>query len=158
MPHKCTRCETVFKDGAAIILNGCPECGWNKFLYVRDEKVEKAVSAVEPVSIAGKTADANITVPQPAAKFIREVDEILANKDVQSEIKDETEVKELKAEKKTEEIGSRVESVRILSPGQYELNLDSIMKREEIVMALKEDGTYIVHLPSVFQKKKHDHR
>ena len=37
MPHKCTRCESIFKDGAAIILNGCPKCGWNKFLYVRDE-------------------------------------------------------------------------------------------------------------------------
>ena len=37
MPHKCTRCENIFKDGAAIILNGCPKCGWNKFLYVRDE-------------------------------------------------------------------------------------------------------------------------
>ncbi|MBU4077915.1 MAG: Zn-ribbon domain-containing protein, partial [Euryarchaeota archaeon] len=42
MPHKCTRCEGVFRDGAAIILNGCPKCGWNKFLYVRDEMTQPA--------------------------------------------------------------------------------------------------------------------
>jgi len=66
----------------------------------------------------------------------------------------------LKSEQKLEnvqkEIGNRIESIRILSPGQYELNLESLLERKEIVMALKEDGTYIVNLPSVFKKKK-DH-
>jgi predicted nucleic acid-binding Zn-ribbon protein len=136
MPHKCTRCEGVFKDGAAIILNGCPKCGWNKFLYVRDEQTGNLHVAPDG------------SIPPAASKFIKEVDELLGNKP-------EPVLKENKEEKRKEEIGDRVESVRILSPGSYELNLDSIMKREEIVMALKEDGTYIVHLPSVFQKKKH---
>ena len=138
MPHKCTRCEGIFRDGAAIILNGCPKCGWNKFLYVKDE-------STIPVVYAEKTAE----IPPAATQFIKEVDELLGNKQVHPE------PKESKVEKKIEEVGDRVESVRILSPGSYELNLDSIMKRDEIVMALKEDGTYIVHLPSVFQKKKH---
>lgn len=126
MPHKCTRCEGLFKDGAAIILNGCPKCGWNKFLYVREE--------------AGNKVDS----PYPASKFIKEVDELLGNKVAKPESK----------EAKQEEVGERVESVRILSPGSYELNLESLLERNEIVMALKEDGTYLVHLPSVFQKKK----
>jgi len=143
MPHKCTRCEGIFRDGAAIILNGCPKCGWNKFLYVKDEMTQ-------PAGSAGKTAETSI--PPAASQFIKEVDELLGNKPAQ------TEPKESKVETKIDEVGDRVESVRILSPGSYELNLDSIMKREEIVMALKEDGTYIVHFPSVFQKKKHHER
>jgi len=142
MPHKCTRCEGIFRDGAAIILNGCPKCGWNKFLYVKDEMTQ-------PAGSAGKTVDASIP---PASQFIKEVDEILGNRPAQPG------PKESKVEKKIDEVGDRVESVRILSPGSYELNLDSIMKRDEIVMALKEDGTYIVHFPSVFQKKKHHER
>lgn len=142
MPHKCTRCEGIFRDGAAIILNGCPKCGWNKFLYVKDEMTQ-------PAGSAGKTVDTSIP---PASQFIKEVDEILGNRPAQPE------PKESKVEKKIDEVGDRVESVRILSPGSYELNLDSIMKRDEIVMALKEDGTYIVHFPSVFQKKKHHER
>ncbi|MFH1322525.1 MAG: Zn-ribbon domain-containing protein [Methanobacteriota archaeon] len=139
MPHKCTRCENIFRDGAAIILNGCPKCGWNKFLYVKDEHTPDQ-------QVVSRDA-----IPPAASQFIKEVDELLGNKPAPV-------VKESKEEKKKEEIGERVESVRILSPGSYELNLDSIMKREEIVMALKEDGTYIVHLPSVFQKKKHQDR
>jgi len=135
MPHKCTRCESVFKDGAAIILNGCPKCGWNKFLYVRDENAAQ-----------GKPETTG-SIPPAASKFIREVDDLLGKK---------PEVKE--TDTKPDEIGDRVESVRIISPGSYELNLESLLEREEIVMALREDGTYIVHLPSVFQKKKNQER
>ncbi len=143
MPHKCTRCENVFRDGAAIILNGCPKCGWNKFLYVKDETTPLQ-GTIEKVG--------DTPIPPAASAFIKEVDELIGNKPPQPEQKKP----EIKKDK--EEVGDRVESVRILSPGSYELNLDSIMKRDEIVMALKEDGSYIVHLPSVFQKKKHQER
>ncbi len=144
MPHKCTRCESIFKDGAAIILNGCPNCGWNKFLYVRDEKIASG----------GEIKKEKGSIPPEASKFIKEVDELIGNRTIPVQ----PEIKEVKEKPRSEEIGDRVESVRILSPGQYELNLESILKRDEIVMALKEDGTYIVHLPSVFQKKKHQER
>lgn len=142
MPHKCTRCENIFKDGAAIILNGCPKCGWNKFLYVRDEPKDAETSAKIPI-------DTNTGQISPeASNFIREVDEILGIKEEKPEIKTEPKAEEQK------EIGDRIESVRILSPGQYEVNLEALLERKEIVMALKEDGTYVVNLPSVFKKKK----
>jgi len=143
MPHKCTRCESIFKDGAAIILNGCPKCGWNKFLYVRDES-PVPVAKIEAAATTGQ-------ISPEASNFIREVDEILGIKEEKTELKNEP-----KAENIQKEIGDRIESIRILSPGQYELNLESLLERKEIVMALKEDGTYIVNLPSVFKKKK-DH-
>jgi len=146
MPHKCTRCESIFKDGAAIILNGCPKCGWNKFLYVRDE-TPVSEQVVKPV-VTASTGE----ISPEASKFIQEVDDMLF---IQDEPKQHDLLKEQKVET-PKEIGNRVESIRILSPGQYELNLESLLERKEIVMALKEDGTYIVHLPSVF-KKKQDH-
>ncbi|MFZ3383705.1 MAG: Zn-ribbon domain-containing protein [Candidatus Methanoperedens sp.] len=145
MPHKCTRCESIFKDGAAIILNGCPKCGWNKFLYVRDDSPGSV-----PVAKIGTAANTGQISPE-ASNFIREIDEILGIKEEKTELKNEP-----KPETAPKEIGDRIESIRILSPGQYELNLESLLERKEIVMALKEDGTYIVNLPSVFKKKK-DH-
>jgi predicted nucleic acid-binding Zn-ribbon protein len=144
MPHKCTRCESIFKDGAAIILNGCPKCGWNKFLYVRDE-----TPAPEHVIKSDAPACTGQISPE-ASNFIKEVDELLGSQD---EPKQQELIKEQKVET-PKEIGNRVESIRILSPGQYELNLESLLERKEIVMALKEDGTYVVNLPSVFKKKK----
>ena len=110
MPHKCANCEHIFDDGAAEILDGCPNCGWNKFLYVPAE------SETEDVP------DAETQVDEPEA-----------------------------VEKKSD---LRVESIRILDKGSYELNLEALLEREEIIMSLKEDGRYIVHLPSVFEKSK----
>lgn len=133
MPHKCTRCENIFKDGAVAILNGCPNCGWNKFLYVRDENEPKT----EIVSEQDEQ--------HPAKKFVKEVDEFLIDQGV--EVK---EIKEMDQEPESE----RIESVRILGPGSYELNLDALLERKEIILAIKEDGSYIVHLPSVFNAKK----
>ena len=81
MPHKCTRCESIFKDGAAIILNGCPKCGWNKFLYVRDDLlVPGPVVKIEDATNAGQ-------ISPEASNFIKEVDEILGIKKEITELK-----------------------------------------------------------------------
>ena len=116
MPHKCTNCGQIFEDGSVDILNGCPNCGWNKFLYV------PAKPATETETDA-KDADAGM----------------------QSD--------KVEEEKKTVP-DMEVESIRILEKGSYELNLESLLEREEIIMSMKEDGRYLVHLPSVFEKGK----
>ncbi|NYT19616.1 MAG: hypothetical protein GKC08_04925 [Methanosarcinales archaeon] len=137
MPHKCTRCEKIFEDGAEVILSGCPNCGWNKFLYVKDMEpntdIEDAVAEELP-----EKEEAEIT--DPADQFIREIDDIIGIDHQEREV--------------VEEEGERVESVRILGPGSYELNLNSLLERDEIVMAIKQDGTYAVDLSSAFRKKK----
>ena len=150
MPHKCTRCESVFEDGAAVILDGCPNCGWNKFLYVGSMEPAPSASDVDSkdsdIEIIDETKttteDAVASERKPAEKFIREIDEILGIDHQERSV--------------TEDDGERVESVRILGPGSYELNLDSLLGRKEIVMAIKEDGTYAVDLPSVFRRDKKD--
>jgi len=48
----------------------------------------------------------------------------------------------------------QIESLRILSAGVYELNLDALMEKREIVMGLKQNGSYAIHLPSLFAKRK----
>ncbi len=47
-----------------------------------------------------------------------------------------------------------IESIRILSPGVYELNLEALFARDEIIMSIKEEGSYVIHLPSLFRKIK----
>lgn len=76
---------------------------------------------------------------------VRSIDEALASEQ-------ENKKQELETERRAEE---RVESVRILGPGSYELNLDSLLERKELVMAIKEEGSYALHLPSVFKQRKY---
>ncbi len=47
-----------------------------------------------------------------------------------------------------------IESVRIIAPGQYQINLEKLLEREEIVIALQEDGRYVIHLPSLLRKRR----
>lgn len=47
-----------------------------------------------------------------------------------------------------------IESVKILAPGMYEINLERILERDEIVIALQEDGRYVIHLPSLLKRRK----
>ncbi|WP_340820307.1 Zn-ribbon domain-containing protein [Methanolobus sp. WCC4] len=144
MPHKCTRCESIFVDGASVILSGCPNCGWNKFLYVKDEEVEKpapedAVGTEGEEHIIDETSHEKAD-DESSEAIIREIDDIIGVEDKEPSV--------------TEEEGERVESVRILGPGSYELNLDSLLDRKEIVMAIKEDGAYALHLGSVFKENR----
>ena len=78
-------------------------------------------------------------------EVVRNIDEALASEEKEKE-------HESGSETKTEE--ERVESVRILGPGSYELNLDSLLERKELVMAIREEGSYALHLPSVFNQQK----
>lgn len=60
---------------------------------------------------------------------------------------------EVAQELKKELLRFGIESVRIIAPGQYEINLEKLLEREEIIIALEEDGRYIIHLPSLLKKK-----
>ena len=52
---------------------------------------------------------------------------------------------------KSEEEG--IESVRIIAPGMYEIKLENILNRDGIVIALQEEGRYMIHLPSLLRKR-----
>jgi hypothetical protein len=46
-----------------------------------------------------------------------------------------------------EELNEQFESIRIVEPGEYELNLMGLYNREEYVVALKENGRYVIQMP-----------
>ena len=46
-----------------------------------------------------------------------------------------------------EELNDQFESIRVIEPGQYELNLMELYDREEYIVALQEDGKYTIQVP-----------
>jgi len=55
---------------------------------------------------------------------------------------DRPDLKELR-----EELNNQFESVKVVAPGQYELNLMELYDREEYIVALQEDGRYSIQVP-----------
>ena len=123
MPHQCVRCGQLYDDGAKEILTGCA-CGAKLFFYIKKEKLEKA----------------------------KEISENLSKKD-KKQIEDD--VYEIMGKEKAEEDKTVVldlESIRIIEPGKFELDLVHLFKNDPLIYKL-EEGKYMIDLPATFSEE-----
>lgn len=123
MPHKCTKCGREYKDGSTEILKGCESCGGKKFLYVKEEELHKDV-------LEEKTIE---EIAEESHEVVLEVIEPQQQKPV--------------------EMYDRVETIRIVAPGSYELNLEKMAKTDERVVSVGKEGSYIIDLMSMADEK-----
>ena len=124
MPNRCTKCGAVFPDGDPVILTGCPKCKWNKFLYVAPEKAD--VRPIEESQINKESLD----------DVLKNIDDLIDSEELKSQ---------------QDPIDERVESIRIVDAGSYEVNLKSVMNNEDIVVGIKEEGQYAIDLSSMLK-------
>lgn len=125
MPHKCTKCGREYKDGSTEILKGCESCGGKKFLYVKEEELNRDVLEEKSIDeIAEETHEEVLEVVEPE-----------------------------KAQKQVE-MYDRVETIRIVSPGSYELNLERMASSDERIVSVGKEGSYIIDLMSMADEPK----
>jgi len=125
MPHKCTKCGREYKDGSTEILRGCASCGGKKFLYVKEAEINKDV--LEEKSIE-----------EIADESKEEVLEV---------------VEQPTTSKKEVEMYDRVETIRIVSPGSYELNLEKMAQSDERIVSVGKEGSYVIDLMSMAKEE-----
>lgn len=123
MPHQCVRCNTIYSDGANEILKGC-QCGARLFFYIKKQHLEE-----------GKKLLTNLT-PEEKIQVEEDVNELIG----------------LEKEPETPVVLD-LESIRILKPGKYELDIVHIFKKDPLIFKL-EEGKYMIDLPQAFKKKE----
>ena len=123
MPHQCVRCGKFYDDGAEEILKGCP-CGGRLFFYINKKKLEESKNIVTDLTT-------------------QEKNEI--EKDVFDLIGIERDIEK--------PVVLDLESIRILKPGKYELDIVNLFKKRPLIYKL-EEGKYIIDLPESFKKKE----
>jgi len=123
MPHQCVRCGKLYDDGAEEILKGCP-CGGRLFFYINKKKLEESKNIVTDLTT-------------------QEKNEI--EKDVFDLIGIERGVEK--------PVVLDLESIRILKPGKYELDLVHLFKKRPLIYKL-EEGKYMIDLPETFKKEE----
>ena len=126
MPHKCMKCGREFRDGSVEILKGCPSCGGKKFIYVSDRVKNDDVLQEKSLS----------TIAQETKQQVLEVKTAVGPADNASDIL------------------ARVESVRIMGKGKYELNLEQMAGSQDVIIGMGTDGRYVVDLASMSKSKK----
>lgn len=117
MPHQCVHCSKIIEVGSREILEGCSKCGGRFFFYIRDE-VAKKMKEESQIPLQDFS-------PSEKEKIELDVREIL------------------KAEEGDQPIILDIESIRVVSPGKYEIDLVSLFNRKPIVFKL-EEGKYII--------------
>ncbi len=55
-----------------------------------------------------------------------------------------------------EELNDQFESIKVVNPGQYELNLMELYDREEHIVSLQEDGRYVINVPDSWREGPKD--
>ncbi|GAB3032330.1 Zn-ribbon domain-containing protein [Natronobiforma cellulositropha] len=55
-----------------------------------------------------------------------------------------------------EELNDQFESIKVVKPGQYELNLMELYDREEYIVSLQEDGRYVIDVPDSWREGADD--
>ncbi len=126
MPHQCVKCGAFYEDGSNEILKGCSSCSGKLFFYVKKGK-EQLMEEKAPVSLSKKERE---QIEEDVYDIIG--NEIDRNKPVVLDI----------------------ESIKILKPGKYELDLVHLFKDKEPLVYRLEDGKYMVDLVETFKKLK----
>lgn len=132
MPHECTECGKGFPDGSKEMLGGCPACGGKKFQYFPK-------SGTPPVEDRAQASARSATVDREELPSTEEPD-------MHDERAPATDLAELR-----ERLDSQFESIRIVEPGQYELNLMELYDRDTYVISLQEDGRYVIDVPEAWR-------
>ncbi|MFA5331635.1 MAG: Zn-ribbon domain-containing protein [Methanoregula sp.] len=144
MPHKCTKCGREYQDGSTEILKGCASCGGKKFLYVKESEINKDVLEEKTMDeLASESKEEILEIVEPVAPAPKAATAAAAKKD---------------EPKSDAGMFDRVETIRIVGPGSYELNIDKMAKSDERIVSVGGvEGSYVIDLMSMVKdepKKK----
>jgi len=173
MPHQCLKCGHIFEEGSSQLLKGCPACGGNRFFFTKQplNQTERDVMSKEigqdlTTRIMELAIEKNKDTCKGTETWIR-----LKPKDLRKIMEDQIEKEEPEKEMSLgepisddkrkaiiEKIKAEIdhsdtpETIGVEQPGKYNIDLKGLLEKEPIV--IQKDGTYTIHLPSLFKMRE----
>ncbi len=123
MPHQCVRCGEMYPDADKALLSGCGKCGKKVFFFIRKERLEQ--------------------MKETPADSMTEKDKQELEKDVYDILGENV--------NKAEPVVLDLESIRVLKPGKYEVDLVNLFDKKPVIFQLSE-GKYMIDLPTSFKQ------
>ena len=174
MPHQCLKCGKIFEEGSSQLLKGCPQCSGNRFFFTKEpldeqqrQKITEEVSKdindtlIEIMGSEGeKIVDKSGKWVNIKPKDIRKAMEKHLSEKKEKIIPDNKEnvdiltdekyrrerINKIKSEMRQER---RLETIGIERPGSYKIDIKGLLEEEPII--IQKDGSYTIHLPSLFK-------
>ncbi len=150
MPHQCIHCSKIINIGSKELLEGCGNCHGKFFFYIRDEQLEKIKKQKQELGEKENTLE--FSAPEHKELEHKEPEAIIEFTKIDKK-KVEDDVRSiLGMEDETEPVILDLESIRVLKPGKFEIDLVSLINRKPIVFKL-EEGKYIIDIESGMRGK-----
>lgn len=173
MPHQCLKCGKVFEEGSSQLLKGCPDCGGNRFFFTKKpldelerQKITQEVgqdinSAImemietDDKELADKKGDwVNIKpkhIRKAMKKQMSKKSRVSPNKKENIDVVTGEDYRKSIIEKIQSEVdhSDTPETIDIEKPGKYKLDLKGLLEEEPII--IQKDGSYTIHLASIFK-------
>ena len=124
MPYKCVHCSATYSDGAEELVKGCV-CKRKFFFYIKEVKKVESTNDIEPVKKEEETPDLTESEKKQVEEDVREIAGV-QDDDVP--------------------VFLDFESVKVLKPGKYLLDLGKLFSNKGPRVYHLEDGKYIVDL------------
>ena len=122
MPHQCVHCSKVYPDASEELLKGCI-CGSHFFFYIKEDQMKK----------------------------LQEHEIVLELKEEDKE-KIEHDVREIMGlESEETPVILDLESIRVLGPGKFELDIVNLFDKKRPLIYKLEEGKYIIDLAASFK-------
>lgn len=136
MGHQCVHCGKLYPDAAKELLAGC-SCGSHFFYFIKKEYYDKISKKV--------SEDLNEEEKEIAEKIevIEKLDKNKMEKDVREMIGIE--------EKEEVPIILDLESIRVLKPGKFEIDVVNLFNKKRPLIYKLEEGKYIIDLASTLK-------
>lgn len=128
MPHQCVHCGKIFPDASRELLEGCGSCGGHFFFFLNQAQIDKAKQKNEELQINLSEEDKS-TIEQDVREIMG-IDE-----------DDET------------PIILDLESVRVMGPGKFEIDIGNLFSKKRPLIYKLEEGKYIIDLASSFRQE-----
>ena len=119
MPYRCVHCSKIYEDGSDEVITGCRECRGRFFFYIKPEKLKQILANEEEM-------------PELEEDEMRQMEE------------DVREIAGIKDEETT--VFLDFESVTVIKPGKYLLDISKLMSSNKPRVYKLEDGKYIIDL------------
>jgi predicted nucleic acid-binding Zn-ribbon protein len=165
MPHQCLKCGKIFEEGSSTVLKGCPKCNGNRFFFTKEPLDDKereeiynqtskdinlkildilGIDKDEIIDKKGKWKSMNPNdVRKVLKKQIKQESNIQENQEKESEKVENKIIEDIELENKTPE------TINIEKPGKYVIDIKGLLEEEPII--IQKDGSYTIHLPSIFK-------
>jgi predicted nucleic acid-binding Zn-ribbon protein len=172
MPHQCLKCGKVFEEGSSQLLKGCPDCGGNRFFFTKEALSEK--ERIKITEDVGQDINETIVelmgsqgqdlldksgnwvkikpkdVKAAVEKHISESQSVVTDKKEDIDVITDDSYRQEKIEKiEKESKSTKPETIDIERPGSYKIDVKGLLEEEPII--IQKDGSYTIHLPSIFK-------